>query len=154
MLLITVVHVFVTSPIDYCNSLLCGMTDSNNSRLQRIQNGVAHMVTNNEKYSHIKISLQKLHWLPVKQFSYHVPLDSWYWQNWHNVTNNYFDLRVQLTIILSFKCLLFGRFKLTVYTNNQAVSKGTFLPSLHTHTHTRACAHVCVCACACLCVSI
>ena len=46
--LIIVVHVFVTSCIDYFNSLLYVIADYNISRLQRIQNGAARMVTNME----------------------------------------------------------------------------------------------------------
>jgi len=36
--LATVVHAFVTSSIDYCNSLLYGISDYNINRLQLIQN--------------------------------------------------------------------------------------------------------------------
>ncbi|KAK2170581.1 hypothetical protein LSH36_2g17002, partial [Paralvinella palmiformis] len=63
--LVTVVHAFVTSRIDYCNSLLYGISDYNINRLQRIQNSAARIVTNTRKYDHITLILQKLHWLPV-----------------------------------------------------------------------------------------
>jgi len=65
--LVTVVHSFVTSHIDYCNSLLYGISDYNINRLQRIQNIAARIVTNTRKYDHIIPILQKLHWLPVRQ---------------------------------------------------------------------------------------
>ena len=65
--LVTVVHAFVTSRIDYCNSLLYGISDYNINRLQRIQNSAALIVTNTRKYHHITPILQKLHWLPVRQ---------------------------------------------------------------------------------------
>ena len=65
--LITLVHAFVTYCTDYFNSLLYDIADYNINRLQRIQNGAARMVTNNGKYSHVKIILHKLHWLPVKR---------------------------------------------------------------------------------------
>ena len=65
--LLTVVHAFVTSRIDYCNSLLYGISDYNINRLQRIQNSAARIVTNTRKYDHITPILQKLHWLPVRQ---------------------------------------------------------------------------------------
>ena len=65
--LVTVVYAFVTSCIDYSNYLLYGTADYNINHLQQIQNGVACMVTNNGKYSPIKIILQKLHWLLVNQ---------------------------------------------------------------------------------------
>ena len=65
--LVTVVHAFVTSRIDYCNSLLYGISDYNINRLQRIQNSAARTITNTRKYDHITPILQKLHWLPVRQ---------------------------------------------------------------------------------------
>ena len=64
--LISVVHAFVTSRIDCCNSLLYDIADCNINRLQRIHNGVARIVTNNEKYSHVKIIITKLLWLQGK----------------------------------------------------------------------------------------
>ena len=48
------VHAFVKSRIDYCNSLLYDIADYAINRLQRIQNGAACMVTNNGKSSHVK----------------------------------------------------------------------------------------------------
>jgi len=65
--LVTVVHAFVTSRIDYCNSLLYGISDYNIDRLQRIQNSAARIVTNTRNYDHITPILQNLHWLPVRQ---------------------------------------------------------------------------------------
>jgi len=65
--LVTVLHAFVTSRIDYCNSLLYGISDYNINHLQRIQNSAARIVTNTRKYDHITPILQKLHWLPVRQ---------------------------------------------------------------------------------------
>jgi len=58
--LLTVVHAFLTSRIDYCNFPLYGISDYNVNRLQRIQNSAARIVTNTA-------ILQKLHWLPVRQ---------------------------------------------------------------------------------------
>jgi len=65
--LVTVVHAFVTSCIDYCNSLLYDISDYNINRLQQIQNNTARIVTNTRKYDHITSILQKLHWLTVRQ---------------------------------------------------------------------------------------
>jgi len=65
--IVTVVHIFVTSRIDYCNSLLYGISDYNMNRLQRIQNSATRIVTNTRRYDHITPILQKLHWLPVRQ---------------------------------------------------------------------------------------
>jgi len=59
--LVTLVHAFVRSRIDYCNSLLYGISDYNINRLQQIQNSAAHIVTNTRKYDHITTILQILH---------------------------------------------------------------------------------------------
>ena len=56
--LVTVVHAFVTSRIDYCNSLFYGISDYNINRLQRIQNSVAGIVLHTRKYDHITPILQ------------------------------------------------------------------------------------------------
>ena len=48
--LVTVVHAFVTSRIDYCNSLLYGISDYNINRLQRIQNSADRILTNTRKW--------------------------------------------------------------------------------------------------------
>jgi len=65
--LVTVVYAFVTSRIDYCNSLLYGISDYNHNQFQRIQNSAALRVTNIRKYYHITPVLPKLHWPPVRQ---------------------------------------------------------------------------------------
>ena len=62
---VTVIHVFFTSGIDYCNSLLYGISDYNINCLQRIQNSAARIVTHTLKFDHIIPVLQNLHWLPV-----------------------------------------------------------------------------------------
>jgi hypothetical protein len=61
----TVATAVVSSRLDYCNSLLYGMTDCNIHRLQRIQNSLARLVTNSNSRSHITPILAELHWLPV-----------------------------------------------------------------------------------------
>ena len=65
--LVTVIHAFVTSRIDYCNSLLYGISDYDINGLQRIQNSAARIVTNTRKCHLITPILQTLHWLPVRQ---------------------------------------------------------------------------------------
>ena len=65
---VTVVHAFITSCIDYCNSLLYGISKYNLNRLQQIQNSAAYIVANASKSDHITPIPQRLHWLPVDQF--------------------------------------------------------------------------------------
>ena len=57
----------VSSKLDYCNSLYSGISQTNLNKLQRIQNSLAHVITNTSKYQHITPTLNKLHWLPIKQ---------------------------------------------------------------------------------------
>lgn len=61
-----VIHAFVTSRLDYCNSLYFGLSQSSLSRLQLVQNAAARLLTGTRKYESITPILFKLHWLPVK----------------------------------------------------------------------------------------
>ena len=62
----TLIHAFITSKLDYCNSLLYGVSSVHLNRLQRVQNACARLVCNMYKYCHITPILIDLHWLPVK----------------------------------------------------------------------------------------
>lgn len=63
----TLVHAFISSRIDYCNSLLYGLPEYQLDKLQRVQNVFARLICNHEsKYCHITPLLVDLHWLPVK----------------------------------------------------------------------------------------
>ena len=57
---------FVSSRLDYCNSLFRSLSKFNLHRLQSIQNSAARIVTNLSKYTRITPVLRKLHWLPVQ----------------------------------------------------------------------------------------
>ena len=61
------VHALVTSRIDYCNSLLAGISESLLKRLVNIQRTAARIVTRKRKYDPISHDLVELHWLPIKQ---------------------------------------------------------------------------------------
>jgi hypothetical protein len=61
----TLVQAFISSRIDYCNSLLCGITKELLLKLQAIQNSAARLITGTRKYDHITPVLRSLHWLPV-----------------------------------------------------------------------------------------
>ena len=60
------VHAFVSSHLDQCNSLLYGLPNVQLDNLQRVQNCAARLVTCNNKYRHITSILRELHWLPIK----------------------------------------------------------------------------------------
>ena len=60
------VHAFVSSRLDSNNSILYGLPKSELSKLQRIQNAAARLVTLSKKREHITPVLKDLHWLPVE----------------------------------------------------------------------------------------
>ena len=60
------VHAFVTSHLDYCNSLPCGLPQYQYDRLQRVLNAAARVVCLIPKFDHITPVLIGLHWLPVR----------------------------------------------------------------------------------------
>ncbi len=59
-------HAFVSSRLDYCNSLYVGTSQSTLSRLQIVQNAAARLLTGSRKQDHITPILSSLHWLPVR----------------------------------------------------------------------------------------
>ena len=61
----TLVHAFISSRIDYCNSLLYGLPEYQLNKLQRVQNMCDRLICNESKYCHITTLLVGLHWLSV-----------------------------------------------------------------------------------------
>jgi len=61
------VHAFIISRIDHCNSLLYGLPNNLIDRLQYVLNSAARLITMTRKFDHITQSLIDLHWLPVRQ---------------------------------------------------------------------------------------
>lgn len=65
---VTAVNSFVVSRLDYCNSLFTGLPDSQLTRLQRVLNAAARLLSRTSKFSSITPYLRDtLHWLPIKQ---------------------------------------------------------------------------------------
>ena len=60
------VHAFISSKLDYCNSLLYGVPKFQLEKLQHVQNADARLITQSCKYDHITPVLINLHWLPVE----------------------------------------------------------------------------------------
>uniref|UniRef100_A0A8C6NNY7 Reverse transcriptase domain-containing protein n=1 Tax=Nothobranchius furzeri TaxID=105023 RepID=A0A8C6NNY7_NOTFU len=61
----TVVHAFITVRLDYCNSVLFGVSKGSIARLQIVQNAAARFLEGRRKFDHITPVLAALHWLPV-----------------------------------------------------------------------------------------
>ena len=63
----TLVTTLILSNLDYCNSLLSGITAESLSKLQMVQNHAAKLIKRKKKFDHVTPLLFDLHWLPVKQ---------------------------------------------------------------------------------------
>ena len=62
----TLLHAFVSSRLDYCNSLLYGLPQVQIDKIQRVQNAAARLIFEQPKFCHITPVLSQLHWLPIK----------------------------------------------------------------------------------------
>ena len=60
-----IIHAFVASKLDYCNSLLYGLPSYLIRKLQHVQNFAARLVNQCPRFCHITPVLRDLHWLPV-----------------------------------------------------------------------------------------
>ena len=65
---VQLVHAFINSRLDYCNSLLAGVSDQLIGQLQSVLRAAARLVLQKKKYDHISDDIRnKLHWLPIRQ---------------------------------------------------------------------------------------
>ena len=62
-----IIHAYVTTRLDFCNSLYYGINDRILSKLQCLQNSCARFLVNLHRYAHVTPLLKQLHWLPVKE---------------------------------------------------------------------------------------
>ena len=60
-----IIHAFISSRLDYCNSLFTCLSKSSLDRLQLVQNAAARLLTRSRRSCHITPILSSLHWLPV-----------------------------------------------------------------------------------------
>src|SRR5688572_26781768 len=62
----SIVHAFVCSRIDYCNSLFVGLPKVRLSPLQSVLNAAARLIARLPRFSHISTFMaEQLHWLPL-----------------------------------------------------------------------------------------
>ena len=59
-------NALVSSRFDYCNFLLSGIAETNLTKLQRVLNRLARVVTKSPPFTRSVPLLRSLHWLPVK----------------------------------------------------------------------------------------
>ena len=59
------IHAFLVSKLDYCNSLLYGLLSYLIRKLQHVQNSASRLVSQCPRFCHITAVLRDLHWLPV-----------------------------------------------------------------------------------------
>ena len=64
----TLIHSFVVTRVDYCNSVLSGITAVQTKRVQRILNAAARLVLRIPKFEPVSALIRdSLHWLPAAQ---------------------------------------------------------------------------------------
>jgi hypothetical protein len=61
------IHAFVTTSLDYCNSLLNGLPQYQIKKLQYVENAAARLPSCTGKHEHITPILKELHCLPVNE---------------------------------------------------------------------------------------
>ena len=62
----TIATSFVSSRLDYCNSLYHNIALKDVMKLQRVQNCLSRVVTKSPNFSHSVPLLKSLHWLPIR----------------------------------------------------------------------------------------
>ena len=60
------IQAFVTSRLDFCNSLLYGIPKALIRKIQSVQNSAARLLSLTCKHDHITPILKELHWLPIE----------------------------------------------------------------------------------------
>ena len=59
----SLIHALIGSRLDYCTNILYNLPDSKISRLQRVQNQAARILTRSPRREHITPVLKQLRWL-------------------------------------------------------------------------------------------
>ena len=61
------VHSLISSKLDYNNSVLIKLPETQINRLQCIQNSATRIISRRPRHEHITPVLENVHWLPVQQ---------------------------------------------------------------------------------------
>ena len=61
-----VIHAYISTRLDYCDSLFSGLPKSTLRPLQMAQNFAARIIFNARKFDHVTPLLKELHWLPIE----------------------------------------------------------------------------------------
>lgn len=61
-----IIQAFISSRLDYCNTLFTCLNQTSLNCLQTVQNAAAQLLTRNNKRWHIMPILCSLHWLPIR----------------------------------------------------------------------------------------
>lgn len=61
------VHAFLSSKLDFCNSLLYGIHKHLVRKLRSVQNAAARFVTSSSTFDHVTPILKNLHWFPIAE---------------------------------------------------------------------------------------
>lgn len=71
-------HAFITSHLDYGNSLFYGLPKEQINKMQLVQNAAAKVVMRKRKFDHISDDMKNMHWLPIEaRIKYKIALLTW-----------------------------------------------------------------------------
>ena len=98
----SLIHAFVTSHIDYCNSLMYGSPSYLIKKLQRVQNSAARVVFCLRKCDHITPALIQLHWLPV-ELRIHFKVLLIVFKIMHNMAPKYLEKLIEVRAIAPYQ---------------------------------------------------
>ena len=87
------INTMVTGNLDYCNSLLNGITANEIGRIQKVKNTAARLILNRDRRSSATVMLNDLHWLSIKKRVMYKILLLVY-KSLHGTTPDYITMRL------------------------------------------------------------